>query len=1258
MSTSRLEKFIYAICSMEVADLPAPLSRIETLWNCLINDEVPGFEPQSRNEKYLMAMLDRYDINDLPTPMSRGEKLLYKIAVGDTDLSDIPDFLSRYEELLKCVIENGGIKGNNFEYVLHTLNKPLSVLYSTAEAPVKSATVYGETMVNVIQESSKTTVTPMGEPIKATSATITGTANGAIKGAVLEGQTLVNIVSSNKFGGDKLLYEYCFDNNPVFSGNKMTVFVVNTNINYIKVGLYHESTDVWSHEQTFDVSADKKLVFEAPTNMKVKYVGVIVKEAGVSTGYENGLVVMHGDQSNLEIDTYFEGMKSVRGAVLKTNDGNIMRLSPAVRKDNGIDIEKITDVEYIFKTKTRQSIGGWVWLIPRGKKFTISFDYEKVSGCENQCSVIIDAWGGIPETVELREQSGSYMRTFNVNRDVPSGLKFKPVGNPTSIPSVLKISNLKWYIGDKVYSDKANILSTPQDLELHHFDAYTKDTLDIDTEVLTKKIHTVILNGSENWMIYGDSFGPSSTTDVFGFYINFDALGPRRRGVNVYRYLGPIPPTLMDSFPGKVTINKEVFLVNNGACIKLSINKSRLNVPITASGGQIAVAFAQWLSQNPITFQYQTNDIREKINLSIVDQDGNKVTHLQAFDEVTHISTSSEGLDPNVVIPANISYPSIIKPDTLYTVKLKYAVKSLLDKDNLELGNLSGTTGVILGGFTDYYRPKNFIDVDSSSSYTLRIDKPRAANDMIEKIICYASDNTFISNIPVKSKGKTFTPPSNCKKIKFVLILTPNLIPNTIIDEYGVVVKKTTDIDPLINIGGAGRLITSDCFTMRTNKTLSYQEVRFTGKGFVVSEVTVVEGDQTTKDYGYFEGIQSVKGFGMKTVGKNLFTIRRGQYKVNDIHVDSENGNIVLSGATKGYSLINLVTGEYMGNHTANIKDYYKNKILYRITGEFIFSVILGRQQNINLGTSLIFSVHILFDNGVEINIPYSSQNDNEIKVSRKFFVNSHINGIYVKRWYGGSCEGLYIKQPQLEKGSTVTSYEPPKLNILTVNEDLVSRKVTDTYHGISVDELDLISGNHIQKVGEFKPDRTMLRHHDTSKTCHRFKLYWSNIPNIKKDGNRTKVLCNILNRVYQEGLIGIFSHGVGSMFLLNVDINIAPTYEDAIKWLFDNNVMILYELAEPITKPVNLTILDQDGQPTKLSTFDDMTQVFIDSENLIPTVDLEVPTKIEETLSTIGPKLDDILVTQQLLEESADEQSKNTDTIMLATTDIYEEIL
>ena len=157
MSDSRLEKFIYAICSMDVSDLPVPLSRIEKLWNCLITGETPDFEPLSRNEKYLMAMLDRYDISNLPAPISRGEKLLYKIAVGETDLSDVPGYLSRYEELLKYLIENGGI---GFEYVLYTINQSLYTLYTTAEKPVKSAILKGQTLVNISSLSGEITIKP------------------------------------------------------------------------------------------------------------------------------------------------------------------------------------------------------------------------------------------------------------------------------------------------------------------------------------------------------------------------------------------------------------------------------------------------------------------------------------------------------------------------------------------------------------------------------------------------------------------------------------------------------------------------------------------------------------------------------------------------------------------------------------------------------------------------------------------------------------------------------------------------------------------------------------------------------------------------------------------------------------------------------------------------------------------------------------------------------------------------------------------
>ena len=112
MSKSRLEKFLYALYSLDSSDLPTPLSRIEELYKCLVTgEEAPTFEPISRVEKYLMAILGVYDVNELPNPISRVEVLIYKLATGDDNLDDVKSFLSEHEELLAEIIRNGGAGG-------------------------------------------------------------------------------------------------------------------------------------------------------------------------------------------------------------------------------------------------------------------------------------------------------------------------------------------------------------------------------------------------------------------------------------------------------------------------------------------------------------------------------------------------------------------------------------------------------------------------------------------------------------------------------------------------------------------------------------------------------------------------------------------------------------------------------------------------------------------------------------------------------------------------------------------------------------------------------------------------------------------------------------------------------------------------------------------------------------------------------------------------------------------------------------------
>jgi hypothetical protein len=55
--------------------------------------------------------------------------------------------------------------------------------------------------------------------------------------------------------------------------------------------------------------------------------------------------------------------------------------------------------------------------------------------------------------------------------------------------------------------------------------------------------------------------------------------------------------------------------------------------------------------------------------------------------------------------------------------------------------------------------------------------------------------------------------------------------------------------------------------------------------------------------------------------------------------------------------------------------------------------------------------------------------------------------------------------------------------------------------------------------------------------------------------------------------------------------------------------------LAQEVVKTVDLSVVDQDGNDTNLSTFDDITHVTLSSEGLIPEAELEVATKNEEDL-------------------------------------------
>ena len=188
----RIEWFLYALCCLDYQNLPTPMSRIEEFANALITGEIPNIQPQSRAEQFFLAILDG-NISDLPQPQSRSEVLLDKLARGEFDLSDVEPIQSHYELLLAYLIKNGGI--GNIDYVLYEFSEAMKTMYNTVEKPFKSLELSGNTLVNcVLEDTENDDYTSFDKDYNGTSFTINGTSEGAIKSATLKGQTLVNLV--------------------------------------------------------------------------------------------------------------------------------------------------------------------------------------------------------------------------------------------------------------------------------------------------------------------------------------------------------------------------------------------------------------------------------------------------------------------------------------------------------------------------------------------------------------------------------------------------------------------------------------------------------------------------------------------------------------------------------------------------------------------------------------------------------------------------------------------------------------------------------------------------------------------------------------------------------------------------------------------------------------------------------------------------------------------------------------------------------
>lgn len=599
MSNSRLEKFIYAICGMDIDDLPTPLSRIETLWNCLITGGMPDFEPLSRNEKYLMAMLTD-NVDGLPEPTSRGEKLLYKIATGETDLSDVPGYLSRYEELLKQLIENGGIGGTDFEYVLYTLNQPLSTLYSTAEAPVKSAILKGQTLVNLSPFKSLMDVTP----------------------SVLNENSVVWYGSVNK--------EYF--NYSMFKPN--TKYIVKFGLGtpsrfkgtYIsglnmpnKNGYYTEHNDIFTTPQTIPTEGNlylKGIDGDVVTKEEYSKIEVMIIE------YQEGM-------ENWDIP-YFDGMQSVKMPVLTTTGKNLFDIEKAENKYFTLDLNlvdvvdnsgvKTSDYIKVKPNTTYTFIQGGIDFTsaPHNVWFTYAF-------YKNKTGVVCDGY-------DKRQGGDAGVKQQLYHRiTTPKDCEYLKVG-----ARFLSYDNA-WgmlvegdYISSLTYEPyKSNILTVNEEVELGSV-GDVKDELNLLTGELTQRIGQELLNtNNPNIKLFRTAYH-HNTNNLCAFDIQFDNEhhGNKLMSDKLTNHKNTsISPSIKNYL-------SHIFIVR---------------IPFKEDGTNPTLEeFKAWLDEvNPTVYYNLPTESVKTVALSTLDQDG-QPTKLSTFNDITHVSIEAEDLLPTV----------------------------------------------------------------------------------------------------------------------------------------------------------------------------------------------------------------------------------------------------------------------------------------------------------------------------------------------------------------------------------------------------------------------------------------------------------------------------------------------------------------------------------------------------------------------------------------------------------------------------------
>ena len=400
--------------------------------------------------------------------------------------------------------------------------------------------------------------------------------------------------------------------------------------------------------------------------------------------------------------------------------------------------------------------------------------------------------------------------------------------------------------------------------------------------------------------------------------------------------------------------------------------------------------------------------------------------------------------------------------------------------------------------------------------------------------------------------------------------------------------------------------------------------------------LVVLNGEHTNIDIPYFEGMQSVKMPGLITTGKNLI----GRYekivyrsgRAQDGATLDNDGNFTFVGAA--------------GNRPC---------LVYKINPNTDITV----SSNISLKYMDIYEYSDI-PNFTRENEPNMIKEYNYIG-NQKIITRTTSEGAkYIGISFYNDSNTTGYTNLHLEYGSQATVNESYKSNILTVNEPIELRGIGDVK-----DELNLLTGEVTQRIRKIVLDGSQNMDADG-------QGIFIQVDDMKKvEDYRTIITCDKLPVFYHQWDLPNVENGITgyhdeenkypSQNWLYIKINNSIDVDEVRQILTQNPITIQYELSVESIKTVDLTIVDQDGKTiNKLNSFNGTTHVSTDvAENsAYPMVSLEVASELQAAMSKVTEDIELIKPVQNDIETTIDTQSNDIDSLLLATTELFEMFL